>query len=149
LQPGRSICARAGVSIYKVIGTKPLEREKAQTASRYVHVDGGMGDNPRPALYDARYTAILANDLNAARVDTIHIAGRYCESGDVLVKNATFPREKIGDLVALGGAGAYTLSLSSNYNMVPRPAVVFVADGIARIVQRRESFDDLIAREHF
>jgi diaminopimelate decarboxylase len=148
IEPGRSICARAGVGVYEVIGTKPLERTIDQPASRYVHVDGGMGDNPRPALYDARYTAIPASDLRAARVDTIHIAGRYCESGDVLVRNAKFPREKVGDLVALGGAGAYTLSLSSNYNMVPRPAVVFVADGIARIVQRRESFDDLVVREH-
>jgi diaminopimelate decarboxylase len=147
VEPGRSICARAGVSVYEVIGTKPLERGEGQSAMRYVHVDGGMGDNPRPALYDARYTAVLANDLLADRVDTIHIAGRYCESGDVLIRNATFPREKIGDLVALGGAGAYTLSLSSNYNMVPRPAVVFVADGIAQIVQRRETFDDLIVRE--
>jgi diaminopimelate decarboxylase len=147
VEPGRSISARAGVSVYEVIGTKPLERAEGQSAMRYVHVDGGMGDNPRPALYDARYTAVLANNLEAARVDTIHIAGRYCESGDVLIRNATFPREKIGDLVALGGAGAYTLSLSSNYNMVPRPAVVFVADGIAQIVQRRETFDDLIVRE--
>ena len=147
VEPGRSICARAGVSVYEVIGTKPLERAEGRSAMRYVHVDGGMGDNPRPALYDARYTAVLANDLRAARVDTIHIAGRYCESGDVLIRNATFPREKIGDLVALGGAGAYTLSLSSNYNMVPRPAVVFVADGMAQILQRRETFDDLFVRE--
>jgi diaminopimelate decarboxylase len=147
VEPGRSICARAGVSVYEVIGTKPLERGEGQSATRYVHVDGGMGDNPRPALYDARYTAVLANNLRAARVDTIHIAGRYCESGDVLIRNAVFPREKIGDFIALGGAGAYTLSLSSNYNMVPRPAVVFVADGLAQIVQRRETLDDLIARE--
>jgi diaminopimelate decarboxylase len=148
VEPGRSICARAGIGVYEVIGTKPLEPTEGQPAVRYLHVDGGMGDNPRPALYDARYTAVLANDMRAARVDTVHIAGRYCESGDVLVKNAMFPPEKIGDLVALGGAGAYTLCLSSNYNMVPRPAVVFVADGIARIVQRRETFDDLIRREN-
>jgi diaminopimelate decarboxylase len=147
VEPGRSICARAGVSIYEVIGTKPLASADDQSVERYTHVDGGMGDNPRPALYDARYTAVLANDLRAPRLDTIHIAGRYCESGDVLIKKTTFPRERIGDLVALGGAGAYTLSLASNYNMVPRPAVVFVADGSARIVQRRETFEDLVARD--
>jgi len=147
IEPGRSICARAGISIYEVIGTKPISRTEGQPAVRYIHVDGGMGDNPRPALYDARYTALLANDAEAARVETVHIAGRYCESGDVLIKNTAFPTVKIGDLVALGGAGAYTLSLASNYNMVPRPAVVFVADGLPRLVQRRETQSDLAARE--
>jgi diaminopimelate decarboxylase len=148
VEPGRSICARAGISIYEVIGSKPLRPTDEQPAVRYVHVNGGMGDNPRPALYDARYTAVLANDLLAARVDTIHIAGRYCESGDVLIRNARFPREKIGDLIALGGAGAYTLSLASNYNMVPRPAVMFVDGGAARVVQRRETYDDLVGRDY-
>ena len=147
IEPGRSICSRAGISLYEVIGTKPIGRTEDQFAGRYIHVDGGMGDNPRPALYDAKYTALLANDAEAARVETVHIAGRYCESGDVLIKNAAFPTVKIGDLVALGGAGAYTLSLASNYNLVPRPAVVFVGDGTPRLVQRRETQDDLAARE--
>jgi diaminopimelate decarboxylase len=147
VEPGRSICSRAGIAIYEVIGTKPISRTDEQLAIRYVHVDGGMGDNPRPALYDARYTALLANDAEAARVETVHIAGRYCESGDVLIKNVTFPTVKIGDLIALGGAGAYTLSLASNYNMVPRPAVLFVHEGIPRLVQRRETQGDLAARE--
>ena len=147
IEPGRSICARAGVAVYEVIGTKPISPAEGQSAVRYVHVDGGMGDNPRPALYDARYTALLANAAEAARVETVHIAGRYCESGDVLIRNAAFPTVKIGDLVALGGAGAYTLSLASNYNMIPRPAVVFVADGHPRLVQRRETHRDLCARD--
>jgi diaminopimelate decarboxylase len=111
-----------------------LNGKRAEIERAILTVNSGMGDNPRPALYDARYTALLANDAEAARVETIHIAGRYGESGDVLIKNVAFPTVKIGDLIALGGAGAYTLSLASKYNMVPRPAVVFVVDGIARLV---------------
>jgi diaminopimelate decarboxylase len=94
--------------VYKVTGSKPLAPAAEQLAVRYIHVDGGMGDNPRPALYGALYSSILANKAEANRVETVHIAGRYCESGDVLVRNAELPRVEVGDLVALSAAGAYT-----------------------------------------
>jgi diaminopimelate decarboxylase len=147
VEPGRSICARAGIGVYEVVATKPLTPTDGQSAVRYVHVDGGMGDNLRPALYEARYSAVLANKVEADCTEIVHVAGRYCESGDVLVRNVKLPRAAVGDLVALGCAGAYTLSLASNYNMVPRPAVVFVADGVPHLVQRRETLSDLSLRD--
>jgi diaminopimelate decarboxylase len=149
LEPGRSISARAGIAVYEIIGSKPLEATDKRSATRYIHVDGGMGDNPRPAMYGAQYTALVANNANAPATEIVHISGRYCESGDLLVRNAELPRTKPGDLIAVGAAGAYTLSLSSNYNMVPRPAVLLVKDGQTRLVQRRETFDDLIGRDVF
>ena len=138
---------RAGIGVCEVIATKPLTPSDDQSAVRYLHVDGGMGDNLRPALYEAQYSAVLANNVGADCTEYVHLAGRYCESGDVLIRNVKLPSVTVGDLLALGGAGAYTLSLASNYNMVPRPAVVFVADGVAQLVQRRETLSDLSARD--
>jgi diaminopimelate decarboxylase len=149
LEPGRSISARAGIAVYEIIGSKPLGATDKRSATRYIHVDGGMGDNPRPAMYGAQYTALVANNANAPATEIVHISGRYCESGDLLVRNAELPRTKPGDLIVMGAAGAYTLSLSSNYNMVPRPAVLLVKEGQTRLVQRRESFEDLIGCDVF
>jgi diaminopimelate decarboxylase len=142
IEPGRSLIASSAVALYRVGSVKE------QAGSRtYVAVDGGMADNIRPTAYGARYSAILANRVTAPATATVAIAGRYCETGDILIQEAALPRPRVGDLVAAPGAGAYQLSMASNYNMVPRPAVVVVADGVARLVRRRETYADLIAAE--
>lgn len=148
IEPGRSIVARAGVALYTIVATRPLPPSSdSGTATRFLHVDGGMGDNIRPALYGARYTALLATRAGAPAEETVHISGRYCESGDILLHHARLPRAAVGDIVALAAAGAYTLSMASTYNLVPRPAVLLVSDGAARLIQRRETYEDLAARE--
>ena len=147
IEPGRSIVARAGVAVYQVIATKPLAPERAGAATRYLHIDGGMADNLRPALYGARYSALLANRAAAPAEEIVHVSGRFCESGDVLLRDIDLPAARPGDLLALAVAGAYTLSMASNYNQVPRPALVLVAGGAARLIQRRETYADLVARD--
>jgi diaminopimelate decarboxylase len=163
LEPGRSIVARAGVALYEVVATKPLPRvagqeaaadpdpqvlaPDSQQATRYLHIDGGMADNIRPALYGARYSVLLANRAAESAGETVHVSGRYCESGDVLLRDVLLPRAALGDLLAVAVAGAYTLSMASNYNLVPRPALLLVGDGRARLIQRREQYADLAARD--
>lgn len=157
VEPGRSIVARAGVALYEIVASKPLpgdggwamgEGERAcPSASRYLHIDGGMADNIRPALYGARYTALLANRAAAPADERVHIAGRYCESGDVLIRDIGLPRAALGEILAVATAGAYTLSMASNYNLVPRPALLLVGAGRARVIQRRETYADLVARD--
>ncbi|MFQ5859970.1 MAG: diaminopimelate decarboxylase family protein, partial [Dehalococcoidia bacterium] len=110
----------------------------------YVAVDGGMGDNIRPALYDARYEAVVATKLDRPLTDTVTIAGKYCESGDVLVRDIPLPSVEPGDLIAIPTTGAYCLALASSYNLVPRPAVVLVKEGQAQLIRRRETYDDLL-----
>lgn len=141
IEPGRSIIARAGVALYTIVATKNLPQ------TRFLHIDGGMGDNIRPALYGARYAAVLAEQANAPAEEVVEIAGRYCESGDVLIHAIPLPRARVGDILAVPVAGAYTLSMASTYNLTPRPAVVMVHSGVARLIQRRETYDDLIARD--
>ena len=114
---------------------------------RYIHIDGGMADNIRPALYGAVYTAMLANRAAEPPTTTYHVAGRYCESGDVLLRDAPLPAAGPGDLLAVAVAGAYTLSMASTYNMVPRPPLLLVGNGQARVIVRRETEEDLLARE--
>jgi diaminopimelate decarboxylase len=164
VEPGRSIIARAGVALYQILVTKPLPGDGGQAQrrgklrmgdgavaphapARYLHLDGGMADNIRPALYGARYTALLASRAAAPADELVHIAGRYCESGDVLIRDIALPRAEIGEILAVATAGAYTLSMASNYNLVPRPALLLVADGRARVIQRRETYADLVARD--
>jgi diaminopimelate decarboxylase len=142
IEPGRSIVGPAAVALYRVGSVKDIPGVRT-----YVAVDGGMADNIRPATYGARYTALLANRMHDAADAIVAIAGRYCESGDVLLRDASLPLPRVDDLVAMPSAGAYQLSMASNYNLVPRPAVVVVRDGHARMVRRRESFDDLLATE--
>ena len=120
---------------------------RPSSALRYLHVDGGMADNIRPALYGARYTALLANRAAAPAAELVHIAGRYCESGDVLIRDIGLPRAELGEILAVATAGAYTLSMASNYNFAPRPALLLVGAGRARVIQRRETYDDLAARD--
>lgn len=143
VEPGRSIVARAGVALYRVVARKL----GPDGAPLYLHVDGGMADNIRPALYGARYTALLANRADAPPGPPVDVAGRYCESGDVLLRAAALPPAGPGDLLAVAVAGAYTLSMASTYNLVPRPAVLLAGGGAARLIQRRETEDDLLGRD--
>jgi diaminopimelate decarboxylase len=137
LEPGRSLIGQAGATLYE-IGTV-----KHMTAA----IDGGMSDNARPQLYDARYEAILANRAGEPVDGSFRIAGKHCESGDVLIEAVELPRPRRGDLLAVPATGAYTLAMASNYNGVPRPASVLVADGSAELIRRRETLDDLLAFE--
>lgn len=150
IEPGRSIVARAGVALYTIVSRKFLASEQlapSEGVSSFLHLDGGMADNLRPALYAARYTALLANQALEEATQRVHLSGRYCESGDVLVRDVLLPEAIPGDIVALAVAGAYTLSMASNYNLTLRPAVLLLEDGQARLIQRRETYDDLMARE--
>jgi diaminopimelate decarboxylase len=143
VEPGRSIAAAAGVTLYRVGTIKEIAGIRT-----YVAVDGGMSDNARPATYGARYEAFLPERVAAARPLVVTVAGKHCEQGDLLVRNATLPEDlAVGDLLCTPATGAYGYSMASNYNKVPRPAVVFVADGDARLVVRRETFDDLLRLE--
>jgi diaminopimelate decarboxylase len=141
LEPGRSLVGRAGVTLYRVGAVKRL------TERTWVAVDGGMSDNPRPQLYDARYTALSANRPDETPDETVSVAGMHCESGDVLIDDVALPAPRRGDLLAVPATGAYTLAMSSNYNGVGRPAAVLVGDGDARLIRRRETVDDLLALE--
>jgi diaminopimelate decarboxylase len=134
LEPGRSLIGQAGLTLYE------LGAVKGTTAA----VDGGMSDNPRPQLYGARYEALLANRADEAATATYRIAGKHCESGDVLIESVQLPAPRRGDLLAVPATGGYTLSMASNYNGVPRPAAVLVADGRAELIRRRETVDDLL-----
>ncbi len=113
----------------------------------WVAVDGGMSDNPRPQLYDARYTALSALRADEEPDELVSVAGMHCESGDVLIDDVSLPSARRGDLLAVPATGAYTLAMSSNYNGVTRPAAVLVRNGDARVIRRRETIDDLLALE--
>ena len=141
LEPGRCLVGQAGVTLYRVGAVKRLPERT------WVAVDGGMSDNPRPQLYDARYTAIDAARADAEETEEVSIAGMHCESGDVLIDDVSLPTPRRGGLLAVPATGAYTLAMSSNYNGVPRPAAVLVRDGEARLIRRRETVDDLLALE--
>jgi len=141
VEPGRSIVAQAAVTLYTVGTIKPIPGIRT-----YVAVDGGMSDNPRPVLYGSGYEAFLPRDVEADRTERVRLVGKHCESGDVLINDAVIPGDvRIGDVLATPVTGAYGHSMGSNYNKVTRPPIVFVADGSARLVVRRESFDDLLA----
>jgi diaminopimelate decarboxylase len=142
LEPGRSLVSRAGVTLYTVGAVK-----RASAATTYVTVDGGMSDNPRPAMYNARYTAMLANRADEESTEAYAVAGKHCESGDVLIERVELPGPRRGDLLAVPVTGAYTLAMSSTYNAVPRPAAVLVGNGEARVIRRRETVDDLLSLE--
>ena len=141
LEPGRSIVARAGVAIYRV---NTIKRQGDRT---WLLVDGGMADNPRFALYGARYSCVSVASPSRERIERVHIAGLYCESGDVLIEDLMMPEVEEGDLVAVPMSGAYHLSMSSNYNGARRPAVVWLENGKSQLIQRRETVDDLIHRD--
>lgn len=141
LEPGRSMVGSAAVTVYEVGTVKRIPGVRT-----YVAVDGGMSDNPRYALYGARYEALLANRMAAAPGPRVTVAGKHCESGDVLIRDVHVPEDvRPGDLLCIPATGAYTYSMASNYNRVPRPAVVMVQDGQMIEVVKRESYDDMLA----
>lgn len=142
-EPGRAIAATAGITLYTVGTIKELPGIRT-----YVSVDGGMSDNPRPVLYGSGYEAFLAREPDALRPRPITVVGKHCETGDVVVSDARVPADlRVGDVLATPVTGAYGYSMASNYNKVPRPAVVFVRQGSARVVVRRESLDDLLSHD--
>jgi len=141
LEPGRSLVGRAGVTLYRVGSVKE------SGGVTYAAIDGGMSDNPRPQLYGARYEALLANRADELPSGVYRVAGKHCESGDVLIEATELPEPRPGDVLAVPATGAYTLALGSTYNGVPRPAVVLVADGAARLIRRRETVEDLLRLE--
>ncbi|MDQ6877815.1 MAG: diaminopimelate decarboxylase [Candidatus Dormibacteraeota bacterium] len=144
VEPGRSIAGPAGVALYTVGSIKDIPGVR-----RYVAVDGGMGDNIRPKLYGARYEALLASSPDRAADGKVTIAGKYCESTDILITDIEMPELSAGDILCVPAAGAYCLAMSSNYNGMPRPEVLMVRDGAARVMRRRETLDDLVAAEVF
>ena len=140
VEPGRSIVASAGVTVYTVGTVKPVDGIRT-----YISVDGGMSDNPRPVLYGSGYEAFDPARMSADRTDSARIVGKHCESGDILVESAAVaPNVSVGDLLVMPVTGAYGYSMASNYNKVMRPAVVFVSKGESRLVVRRETYDDLV-----
>jgi diaminopimelate decarboxylase len=145
IEPGRHIVGPTTTTIYEVGTTKSVELEGGLTR-RYISIDGGMSDNIRPSLYGAKYTALLANRLSAAATVDSRIVGKHCETGDIVIREIDLPEDVVpGDLIAVPATGAYGRSMASNYNHIPRPAVVAVKDGVARLLTRRESISDLLA----
>lgn len=139
VEPGRAIVARAGVALYTAGSWKEVPDVR-----RFVSVDGGMADNIRPALYGSQYSAVVANKMDDPRRERVTIAGKYCESGDILLRDADLPPIEPGDIIAMPAAGAYALAMASNYNASLRPAIVLVKDGQARLIRRRETYGDLM-----
>ena len=139
IEPGRSIIGPAGVALYRIGAIKDIPGIRT-----YVSVDGGMGDNIRPALYQASYEVLSANRPAAEPDTTVTIAGKYCESGDVLASDILLPSPSAGDVIAIPAAGAYCPSMASNYNLNPRPPIVLVKDGESRLIRRRESYADMM-----
>ncbi|MDH3227657.1 MAG: diaminopimelate decarboxylase, partial [Thermoleophilia bacterium] len=138
----RSMVGRAGLTIYRVGGVKQVPGVRT-----YVGVDGGMSDLLRPMLYGAQYEVVVANRAAEEPNGTVRIVGKHCESGDILVREAQVPQVGAGDLLCLPATGAYGVSMSSNYNGVTRPAVVFVDQGKSRVVTRRETYAELVSRD--
>jgi diaminopimelate decarboxylase len=143
LEPGRALVAQSAVALYTIGAAKEVGSRRT-----YVSVDGGMGDNVRPALYGAKYTARVANRMNDAPAQRVAIAGRYCEQGDILIEDVELPRVAAGDLIAIPCAGAYQMPMASNYNLIPRPAVIAVRDGEPRLIRRRETIEDMLRCEN-
>jgi diaminopimelate decarboxylase len=146
IEPGRGIVGQAGTALYTVGTIKDVELDGG--ARRYVSIDGGMSDNPRPALYGAEYSCLLANRVSAAAPVLSRVVGMHCETGDIVVRDTYLPSDlAVGDLIAVASTGAYCVPLSSNYNMALRPPVVAVRDGVAHTWVRRETYADLLARD--
>src|SRR5512134_507843 len=142
VEPGRSLVGNAGVTVYRIGTVKEIPGVRT-----YVAVDGGMSDNLRPMLYGARYEAVIADRAGEVPDARATIAGMHCESGDVLIRDAELAAPRVGDVLVTPATGAYGYALSNNYNGVPRPPVIFCRDGEARVVVRRETWDDLLGRD--
>jgi diaminopimelate decarboxylase len=141
IEPGRSLVARAGVAIYRVGAVKRHDK------ITWLLTDGGMGDNPRYALYRAKYTCLTVAGVGRERSERVNIGGPFCESGDVILEDLPMPRVEEGELIAVPVSGAYQLSISSNYNGARRPAVVWLEEGKVKLIQRRETTQDLLRRD--
>lgn len=142
LEPGRSIICTSGVTLYTIGSMKQVPN-----MTKYVTVDGGMADNPRPSMYQAEYVADVANDTEDREKEKVTIAGRFCESGDILIKDITLPKLETGDTLCVYNTGAYNYSMASNYNRVEKSAMVLVKDGKSDIIVYRETLDDLISHD--
>lgn len=142
IEPGRSVVGNAGTTLYTVGGVKEIPNVRS-----YVSVDGGMTDNIRPSLYSASYECLIANKAEETCVNNVTIAGKCCESGDVLINHINIPQVEIGDIIAVMSTGAYCYSMSSNYNKIPKPPVVLVNEGKTRVICRRETYEDVIRNE--
>ena len=143
IEPGRSIISTSGVTLYTVGSSKQVPGGK-----KYVAVDGGMADNPRPSMYQAKYTAQAANKLKFDRTETVTIAGRYCESGDILIEDIELPPLEAGDILCVYNTGAYNYSMASNYNRVEKPAMVLVNNSLSDIIVYRETLENLISHDN-
>jgi len=142
IEPGRSLVATAGCTLYTIGSSKQVPQGK-----KYIAVDGGMADNPRPSMYQAVYTAVVANNVENEEKETVTVAGRFCESGDILIKDIELPVTKEGDILCVFNTGAYGYSMSSNYNRVLKPAMVLVNNKKSDIIISRESYDDLVSHD--
>lgn len=142
LEPGRSIISTAGVTLYTLGSMKQVPN-----MTKYVTVDGGMADNPRPSMYQAEYTAEIANDISGRPDEKVTIAGRFCESGDILINGINLPTPQAGDILCVYNTGAYNYSMASNYNRVEKSAMVLVKDGKSDMIVKRETLDDLISHD--
>ena len=142
IEPGRSIISTAGVTLYTIGSSKQVPNGR-----KYIAVDGGMADNPRPSMYQALYSAEICNKKDDLEKETVTIAGRFCESGDILIENIELPSPESGDVLCVYNTGAYNYSMSSNYNRVEKPAMVLVNSGQSDMIVSRESLEDLLVRE--
>ncbi|MBP3360602.1 MAG: diaminopimelate decarboxylase [Clostridia bacterium] len=142
MEPGRSISAPAGITLYTVGGIKDIKNVR-----KYVSVDGGMGDNPRYILYGSKYSAVAANHASDPYDEVVTVAGKCCESGDIILENEKLQKLNVGDTLAVLATGAYNYSMASNYNRIPRPAIVAVSDGNDKIIVKRETYDDIIMND--
>ena len=144
IEPGRSIVGNAGSTLYTVGGYK-----NTYGGVKYLFIDGGMTDNIRPALYQAKYEGVIANKLDENEKEIVTVAGKCCESGDLIIKNGELTKGEKGDLLLVTTTGAYGYSMSNNYNKILRPAVVFVKNGKSSLAIRRENFEDLVKNDIF
>ena len=142
IEPGRSIISTSGVTLYTIGSMKQVPN-----MTKYVTVDGGMSDNPRPSMYQAEYCADVANKMNETEKEVVTIAGRFCESGDILIKDINLPIMETGDILCVYNTGAYNYSMASNYNRVEKPAMVLVNNAQSDIIIKRESLEDIIAHD--
>ena len=143
IEPGRSIISTAGVTLYTVGSTKQVPNGR-----KYAAIDGGMADNPRPGMYQAKYSAEVVNKINSKEKELVTLAGRFCENGDILIENIELPQLEAGDIICVYNTGAYNYSMSSNYNRVEKPAMVLVNNSQSDIIVYRETLDNLIANDN-
>lgn len=142
IEPGRSVICNSGVTLYTIGSSKQVP-----SGRKYVSIDGGMADNPRPSMYQAKYSAEIANNTNSRELESVTISGKFCESGDILIENIELPSPKAGDILCVYSTGAYNYSMASNYNRVEKPAMVLVNNSQSDMIVNRETLEDLVSKE--